>query len=148
MYLFFLTKIEEYQSGGQTTFPGRSPCSSSYSELVQAQSGNWEPHHDLRKRKPVLSYLPWFSLRNLWESTVLKSELVFRATVLCHLWNNNVLFNTENLIHPGDEMGPNPHLMSISVIPLPLARLQCVRWSNTNLLLLRALAFCLIAQRN
>lgn len=60
-----------------------------------------------------------------------------RVTVLCHLWNNNVLFNTENPVHPGDKMGPNPHLMSISMIPSPLARLQCVQWSNTNLLLLR-----------
>lgn len=38
--------------------------------------------------------------------------------MLCHLWSNNVLFNSKNLIYPGDKVGPNPHLMSISMIPL------------------------------
>lgn len=103
------------------------------------------PHNGLRKWKIFLSYLPWFRLRNLWKSTVKKKKK--SASVMCHLRNNNVLFSTENLTYPGDKMGPNPHLMSISMIPLPLARFQYVQWSNTNLLLLRALAFCLSSKK-
>lgn len=65
-------------------------------KLCKLRVAQRAPNHDLRKWKMVLSFLSWFRLRNLWESTVLKSELAFSVTVLYYLWNNKVLFNRKS----------------------------------------------------